>query len=254
MRRSLPPLSRRVLLLLVAALVPVVGLAQGGRRADAGRSMTVEHDGNFVFTRIRYNSTGFGFGDASWAHDYPLADRNISAIIEYITNIRVRLDGTNVLDLDDPRIFENPIIYVSEPGFWSIRESEAINLRKYLLKGGLVIFDDFDGDDQWANMAAQMARALPDHRFIDIGPDHPIFHNFFDVEGLDVPHPLINVKPIYRAMFENNDPSRRMIALANHNNDIAEYWEWSAEGLYNPDPTNNAYRLGVNYILYGMTH
>jgi hypothetical protein len=99
-----------------------------------------------------------------------------------------------------------------------------------------------------------MARALPDHRFFDIGPDHPIFHSFFDVLGLEVPHPSLGVKPIYRAMFENNDPSRRMIALANHNNDIAEFWEWSAEGLYDPDPTSNAYRLGVNYIIYGMTH
>ena len=64
----------------------------------------------------------------------------------------------------------------------------------------------------------------------------------------------MDVVPGYFAMFENNDPSRRMIALANHNNDIAEYWEWSAEGLYNPDPTSDAYRLGVNYYVYALTH
>ena len=71
---------------------------------------------------------------------------------------------------------------------------------------------------------------------------------------LDVPHPSVEVTPRFMAMFENNDPNRRMIALANHNSDLAEYWEWSAEGLYNPDPTNNSYRLGVNYIVYGLTH
>ena len=69
-----------------------------------------------------------------------------------------------------------------------------------------------------------------------------------------MPHPSVNVTPRYMALFENNDPTGRMIALANHNNDIAEYWEWSAEGLYSADPTNNAYRLGVNYIVYAMTH
>ena len=60
--------------------------------------------------------------------------------------------------------------------------------------------------------------------------------------------------PVFYAMFENNDRSGRLMAMANVNNDLAEYWEWSAEGLFNPDPTNDAYRLGVNYIVYAMTH
>jgi hypothetical protein len=242
---------KRIALLLLIAMIPALVAAQGLFRA---RGEAVPYDSHFTFTRIRYSSGLRGFGGASWAHDYPAADRNVSYIIDYITNMRVRLDGTNVITLDDPRLFENPIIYVSEPGFWTIRDSEALHLREYLLKGGFVIFDDFDGDAQWRNMAAQMARALPEHRWFDVPPDHPIFHSFFDVSGLDVPHPMIRTTPIYRALYEDNDPSRRMIALANHNNDIAEYWEWSAEGLYNPDPTNNAYRLGVNYVVYQMTH
>ena len=76
----------------------------------------------------------------------------------------MRLDGTNVLDLDDPEIFQNPVLYVWEPGYWTIQPSEAEHLRKYLLKGGFVIFDDFEGPDHWDNMVAQMRQALPDHR------------------------------------------------------------------------------------------
>ena len=72
-------------------------------------------------------------------------------------------------------------------------------------------------------MTAQMAQALPDHRFMPITVDHPIFHAFFDIRTLDVPHPSVRVVPRYMAMFEQNDPSRRMIALANWNNDLAEY-------------------------------
>ena len=64
----------------------------------------------------------------------------------------------------------------------------------------------------------------------------------------------MSVPPGYLAMFENDDPTGRMIALANWNNDLGDYWEWSAEGLYGADPTNDAYRLGVNYIVYAMTH
>jgi len=235
-------------LLLLVLVLPLVAAGQVPlRRQSRQTSATVDYDSHFVFTRIRYRSN-------SWAHDYPTADRNLAAILDYISNMRVRLDGTNVFDLDDPGIFENPIIYVSEPGYWTIRSSEAENLRKHLLKGGFIIFDDFEGDGEWRNMTAQMAQALPDHRFLPITVDHPIFHSFFDIQRLDVPHPLVNVVPGYRAIFEDNDPSKRMIALANWNNDLAEYWEWSAEGLYNPDPTNDAYRLGVNYIVYAMTH
>jgi hypothetical protein len=103
-------------------------------------------------------------------------------------------------------------------------------------------------------MVRQMKRALPDHDFVKIDENHSIFHSFYQFSKIDVPHPSVNVTPGYWAMYENNDPSGRMIALANHNNDIAEYWEWSAEGLYSQDRTGDAYRLGVNYYVYAMTH
>jgi hypothetical protein len=240
--------------LALALLAPLVVAGQG-RRASSSFRQVVQYDSNLAFTRLIYGSGlgGFGFGGAAWSHDYPAADRNLSSILDYITNMRVHLDGTNVLDLNDPEIFQNPILYVWEPGYWAIQPSEAVNLRKYLLKGGFVIFDDFEGD-HWNNLVAQMRQALPDHEFIRIDERHPIFHSFYNITKIDVPHPSMNVVPGYYAMFEQNDPSRRMIALANHNSDIAEYWEWSAEGLYNPDPTSNAYRLGVNYYVYGMTH
>ena len=147
-----------------------------------------------------------------------------------------------------------PVFVDVEPGYWTIQPSEAKRLREYLLKGGFIIFDDFEGPDHWNNMAAQMRQALPEYQFLPIDERHPIFHSFYDILALKVPHPSMDVVPGYFAMFENNDPSRRMIALANHNNDIAEYWEWSAEGLYNPDPTSDAYRLGVNYYVYALTH
>ena len=245
--------------LMVAAAALVMGpllVSAQGRRVSSSFKQVQEYDGRLTFTRLIYGSGlgGFGFGGAAWSHDYPAADENLSSILDYITNARVRLDGTNVLGLDDPEIFENPVLYVWEPGYWTIRESEAENLRKYLLKGGFVIFDDFEGPGHWANLVEQMRRALPDHHFQPIDERHPIFHSFYDITKIDVPHPSMDVTPAYFAMFEGNDPNGRMLALANHNNDIAEYWEWSAEGLYNPDPTSNAYRLGVNYYVYALTH
>jgi hypothetical protein len=143
---------------------------------------------------------------------------------------------------------------MSEPGYWTTNEAEASNLRAYLLKGGFIIFDDFEGPAHWSNLVSQMKRALPEHSFIPLDVSHSIFQTFFGIKHLNVPHPTVSVPPAYLAMFENNDPSGRMIALANWNNDLGDYWEWSAEGLYGSDPTNDAYRLGVNYIVYAMTH
>ena len=245
---------RKLVAFSLVLLIPLAAAAQFRQRSrQAGE--TVDYDSHFAFTRVRYGGGGgfFGFGGAAWAHDYPTADRNIGFILDYITNMRVRLDGTNVLDLDDPRIFENPILYVSEPGFWRIQESEAKNLRAHLLKGGFIIFDDFEGP-HFDNMAAQMRQVLPELHWMQLTVQDDIFQSFFELKVLDVPHPSVEVQPRYMALFENNDRDGRMLALANHNSDLAEYWEWSAEGLYSEDPTNDAYRLGVNYIVYAMTH
>ena len=243
-----------VAVVLLALALPFVAAGQGFLRRPSRRAVaTVEYNSHFAFTRIRYGAqTG---REGGWWHDYPTADRNFSAIVDYISNVRVRLDGSNILDLDDPRMFENPIIYMSEPGFWTTNDEEASGLRAYLLKGGFIMFDDFEGDAMWRNLVAQMKRALPDHYFIPLTVEHPIFHTFFNIQNLNIPHPMMKgIEPGFFGMFEKNDPGRRMMAVANYNNDIGDYWEWSAEGLYGSDPTNDAYRLGVDYIVYAMTH
>jgi hypothetical protein len=132
-------------------------------------------------------------------------------------------------------------------------DQETEKLRDYVLKGGFLIFDDFE-NEQWENLEAQLRRALPEYRPIPIDVGHPIFHSFFDMETIDFPHPLVNVMPTYYGLFEDNDPSGRMVAIVNYNNDIAEYWEWSDTGWLPIDITNEAYKLGVNYMIYALTH
>ena len=247
-------------LLLVVLLLPFVSAGQG-RRYGLPNPTAIDYNSHFVFTRIRYGAEAglargrFGGDYGGWWHDYPTADRNFTAVLDYITNMRVRVDESNILDLDDPRIFENPIIYMSEPGDWTTNDAEAKSLRAYMLKGGFIIFDDFDGEREWQNLTAQMRQVLPERHFIPLDVSHPIFQSFFGTKNLDVPHPMLRgIKPSFLGMFENDDPAGRMIALANYNNDIGDYWEWSAENLYGTAPTNDAYRLGVNYIVYAMTH
>ena len=117
------------------------------------------------------------------------------------------------------------------------------------------VFEDFDGRDQWAVFEAQMRRVLPDARFVRLDNTHHIFNSFFLVKDIDaIVHPMSGIRPSYYGIFEDNDPAKRLMVIANFDNDVPEYWEWSGEGLYPFDASNEAYKLGVNYIIYGLTH
>ena len=234
---------------------PVSPQETGSRAPDP--MYQVPYNGRYTFTRVRYGSGGmrsFGRGwSSAWNHDYPAADRNMQVILEEFTSMLPNTGGSNVLDLEDPEIFKHPILYMSEPGFWTVTREGAENLRYYLLKGGMLIFDDFEAN-QWHNMAAQVAQAIPEGQWVEIDGSHPVFQSVFVIEDVYVPHPLVAVTPRYMAIFEDNDPDQRVMVLANHNSDLAEYWEYSAQGYFPVDPTNDAYRVGVNEIVYGLTH
>jgi len=117
-------------------------------------------------------------------------------------------------------------------------------------------FDDFaERRGGWGNFEEQMLHVLPGARFVDLDASHPIFHSFFEINDLDIIPQYYDVgKPIFRGIFENNDPAKRLMVMINFNTDISEFWEWSDTGLKPIDESNEAYKLGVNYIIYGMTH
>ena len=216
---------------------------------DAAAFDNATYDGRYIFARIRY-----GGWSTAWNHDYPRADRHLEHLLDDLTLIDANLTASNVLDLDDPEVFLHPMIYMSEPGYWTMTDAEGVHLRAYLLKGGFIVFDDFE-QEQWNNMAGNMRRVLPELNWIEITLAHPIFHAFFEMKRLDFPHPMYpSLIGRYYALFDHNDPQQRMIALANHDNDLAELWEWSDTGLFPVDNTNEAYKLGVNYVIYAMTH
>jgi hypothetical protein len=237
----------------VAVLVATTASAQ----RDAYRA-DISYDGRFTFVRLRWKSD-FGFSrrgfSAAWNHDYPRAEQNLSLIIDELTHVDIRTDGSRILTLDDPELFKYPIAFMWEPGFWNLTDGEAASFRAYLLKGGFVVFEDFDGAQQWGNFEAQMRRVLPDSRFVRLDRTHRIFESFFEIKDIDaIVHPMSRIPPRYYGLFEDNDPSKRLMVVANFDNDVPEYWEWSGQGLFPFDASNEAYKLGVNYMIYALTH
>ena len=224
--------------------------AQGPYRTD------LDYDGQLTFVRLRWNS-GFGRGGfgAAWNHDLPRAEQHLSMIVRELSLVDMRTDGSKILMLDDPELFKYPIAFMWEPGFWNLTDEEASAFRAYLTKGGFAVFEDFDGAQQWAHFEAQMRRVLPEGRLVRLDRTHPIFDSFFRVKDIDaIVHPMTGIRPSYYGIFEDNDPRRRLMVVANYDNDVPEYWEWSGEGLFPFDTSNEAYKLGVNYLIYGLTH
>ncbi len=267
---------------VAAATALVVGLSApgpDGRTGDAHapratapvQEANVPYDGRFTFVRIRTDVSGDGgahgffgrgrrgWGQPPWAHDYPRAERNLARILTSTTLVDAYPGGSNVLTFDDPELRSYPLAYVSEPGFWAMDEAEEEGLRNYLLKGGFVIFDDFGGPRDWANFEAQLTRALPDLRLRNLAALDPlpvIFDSFFEIADPESLTPPYNSggRPQYWGVFEDDDPAKRLMLIANFNNDHGDYWEFSDSGWLPIDLTNEAYKFGVNYVVYAMTH
>lgn len=254
----------KVVMMVLAATG--IGIAAGGSGAAPPAllypSATLQadntpYDGRFTFVRLRFTPSRGGFfggRQPPWAHDYPRAERNLMRIIAEATLLRPYLNGGNILTADDPELFNFPVAYMSEPGYWSQTEEEVEGLRSYLLKGGFLIVDDFRGGDLY-NFEAELSRVLPGVRLVPINESHPVFNAFFQIESLEFPAPTFRrYAPQYFGVFEDNDPGGRMLAVVNYNNDIGDYWEYSDTGFMPVALSNEAYKLGVNYIMYALTH
>lgn len=242
-----------VLALAVAAGATVLAQRRfgfPGYRPNYGPN--VPYDGRFVFVRMSY--PGGGGWEPLWAHDYPLGEQHFLKILTAVTNLRAHVDETSVMGFGDPEMFKFPVIYLVEPGPWWLAEEEVEALRAYLTKGGFLIVDDFPLN-AWPNFEMQMSRVFPKAEWQDLDLTHPIFHTFFEIHELPAypPYPRLGYAPVFRALFEENDPNKRMLVIANYQNDLSEYWEHSDQGVSPVAETNEAYKIGVNEFIYGLT-
>ena len=211
------------------------------------------YDGRFSFVRIRVGQPPISSYRRlpPWGHDFPRADFHFMKILQEITFVRPMIDQGNILTFDDPDLTRFPIAYLSEPGYWSMTEAEAEGLRNYLKKGGFIIFDDFRTFHN-QNLFEQMRHVLPDAVWLPLDLTQPIFHSFFENKSLDVTSYYGPAS--WLGVFEDNDPHKRLMAVANSNHDLGEYWEFSDTGYMPVDLSNEAYKFGVNYVVYAMTH
>ncbi|MGI6456662.1 MAG: DUF4159 domain-containing protein [bacterium] len=262
-------------------LAPSASAQQWDRRDRWGRGYEApERDifpGNtFTFCRILYNSHrgGYGWGrrgGGCWT-DYPDSDLNFPQRLSELTTIKVnRTEDGQVkhvaLDLLDDDLFKYPFAYMLEVGNMYLSQKEAERLRDYLLRGGFLLVDDFWGEYAWRNFEHEFSKVFPPEEYplVDIPLEHEIFHIVFELDeipqipgighwagsggGTSESGGPVSCKGVF-------DKRGRLMAVIIHNSDLGDGWE---EEATNPQyfaefSRTKAYPLGINIVVYAMTH
>jgi hypothetical protein len=253
-----------------AVLAPAVSDGQSVRRPSAAGAPSAENEpAEFYWSRLHYSSRyggsqgfgGYGFGFGGWSRDYPKADRQFLLALSRLTRIQMR-STEQVVDMDSDEIFNYPWVYAVQVANWSFTDAQAKRLREYLLKGGFLMVDDFHGTADWESFMRGMRQVLPDRPIEDLRNDDEIFHVLYDLsERFQVPgEQYVNTGrtyekdgyvPKWRAI--RDDKGRIIVAIC-HNMHLGDAWEWADMPEYPEAFASMAFRVGINYIVYGMTH
>jgi hypothetical protein len=247
--------ARRLLAtgLLVFGALLVVQLPPSAAQPDIDLD---SYSNKFTFARIRYNSGyslrgGRGFDrEPPWAHDYPRGGRHLMKILTEVSKVDANPDEV-IVTFDDPNLFKYPFAYLCEVGFMELSDREIEGMRQYLLRGGFLIVDDFRGEYALENLRQHIRRAFPDLEMQELDISHPIFDCFFGIKTLDVPPAYGGGWPKFYGL---SDRQGRLMMIIDYNQDFSELWEWSDNPFAPLDQTNEAYKFGVNYVMYALTH
>lgn len=210
----------------------------------------------FKFVRVMnqpaYPGMRLGDGEVPWSHDYPEAGLHFSKILTELSKLQVILDEDEyIFSFADPNLFKYPFAYLCEVGYMELTDEEVVGMREYLLRGGFLLVDDFRGGSQMQTFMYFVNKALPGYEVKPLDVSHPIFNCFFSIKSLDVRPPYDRYKPQFLGM---EDKKGRLMMIINYNNDVSDYWQWSNNPFQPIEDTNSAYKFGVNYVFYALTH
>ncbi len=237
--------------------------------AQTANSDWIEPKPEFVFARMECtNRDPFLYwpnyfpANPPWHHDFPSSDRFIIDLLHEITSVRVSPDSFRIVDLESPEVFKYPFLYLSEPGFMDLNDKEIANLGEYLRRGGFIMADDFrtpnflPGDrDELEVLRHYLALAVPEYKFARLSVSHPIFHTFYDIPTLEMKPPYGEDTPGFVPEFWGlSDENGNLRLIANYNNDLGDFWKYLDHGDKPLKESGQAIRMGINYIVYAMSH
>ncbi|MBL8237093.1 MAG: DUF4159 domain-containing protein [Bryobacterales bacterium] len=216
--------------------------------------------GEWAFARLRYRSAG-GWRRGSWGTDSNKAERVFTQGVRRLTRVNAR-SVEEIIDVDSDEMYEWPWLYAVEVGHWNLSEPQAKRLRDYLDRGGFLMVDDFHGSQEWDVFMDGLQKIFPDRVVIDLPDGEPIFHVLYNLDKkFQVPgqrfiysgrtYERDGIEPRWRAILD--DKGRVQVGIC-HNMDLGDAWEWADDPEYPEAFASLAYRIGINYVVYSMTH
>jgi hypothetical protein len=232
--------------------------------------------GEWTFARLMYPTThlhidwqsemkrdfDWHLGNTNWTIDYPRSDRHLALAIRRLTRIDGRSVEMPINVEEDDDVFNYPWLYAVEVGHWELNDRQVAKLREFFDRGGFFMCDDFHGTDEWNVFVASFKKIFPDRQIVDIDGKDAIYHTVFDIEErYQVPGMQFTqtgriaekdgVVPEFRAVYDDRG---RIIAAICHNMDLGDSWENADEPAYPQKFSALGIRIGINYIVYSMTH
>jgi hypothetical protein len=215
----------------------------------------------YAFARLRYRSIGRSWRGGSWGTDSNKSEKQFIQGVRRLTRIHAR-SNEQIIDIDSDDVYNWPWLYAVEVGYWDVSDDQARRLRDYLDRGGFLMVDDFHGTSEWAVFAESLRRIFPDRPVVELENDNAIFHVLYDLdERVQVPgrqfirsgrtYERDGVEARWRGILD--DKGRVQVAIC-HNMDLGDAWEWADTPEYPERFASLAYRIGINYLVYSMTH
>jgi hypothetical protein len=230
--------------------------------------------GEWTFARLMYPTTPVRLdwqseykrdfdwreGNTNWTIDYPRSDRHLAAAIRRLTRIQARSVEQPINLDDDDDVFNYPWLYAVEVGHWELTDPQIRKFREFLLRGGFFMCDDFHAINEWEVFVYTMEKVFPDRKIVDIPDNDPIFHTVFDLddryqvpgaEHLSTGYKKDGRVARWRGIYD--DKGHIMVAIS-QNSDLGDSWEWLNNPRYPLKFSDLGIRIGVNYVVYAMTH
>jgi len=198
-------------------------------------------------------------GLSLWTQDFPRADRHFSLAVRRLTRLHVR-SVEQIVNLDEGDAYDWPWLYAVQVGEWGLTTEQSKELREYLLRGGFFMADDFHGTAEWGEFEKRIKAAFPDRPIVEIPNEDAIFHTVYDLkdrfqvpgqEHLKLGYKNDGIGAHWRAIY---DDKNRIVVAISFNSDLGDAWEWADDPRYPEKFSDLAIRVGVNYIIYAMTH
>jgi hypothetical protein len=200
-------------------------------------------------------------GNSIWTQDYPRADRHFVLALRRLTRLEVR-SVEQPVNLDEGGVYDWPWLYAVQTGHWQLTDAQAKAMREYLLRGGFFMADDFWGPGEWEVFMQSMRKIFPDRQVVELENPDPIFHTVYD---LDNRYQVASEGSVQRGRSWKcegcpdhwcgifDDHGRLMVAIT-FQSDVGDSWEWADAPYYPERYAALGIRIGVNYVIYAMTH